>query len=335
MAGQRVGTLMGLQAFGGLLRIPFFDAIAPAKRVLIAGAGGGFDVFSGLPLYFALRAEGKEVFLANLSFSNLPPTAGRHLLPTLVEVTADAYGSRRYFPEKHLSQWFRDRGSEVPIYCFHRDGVAPMVRGYKALQAELNFDTVILVDGGTDSLMRGDEAGLGTPQEDMASIAGANSLDDALVPRKFLVCLGFGVDTFHGVCHTDVLEAVARLSADGGYLGAFSLTLDMPAVQEFRAATQYVQARTIDRESIVCASIVSAIEGQFGDHHATRRTEGSELFINPLMSMYWCFQLRNVARQNLYLDRIVETEGYLELSHTIERFRIEQASTRPWRTLPM
>ena len=28
-----------------------------SHRVLIAGAGGGFDVFAGLPLYFALRAR--------------------------------------------------------------------------------------------------------------------------------------------------------------------------------------------------------------------------------------------------------------------------------------
>jgi len=335
---KRIGEQVELHQVnktGGLLRIPFFDAIAPAKRVLITGAGGGFDVFSGLPLYFSLQAAGKEVFLANLSFSNLPPSAGRHLTRALVQVTADSYGSASYFPEKHLSQWFRDRGSEVPIYSFHRTGVAPIVRSYKVLQEELNFDTLILVDGGTDSLMRGDEAGIGTPEEDLTSIVAGKSLDDALVPRKYLVCLGFGVDSFHGVCHADVLEAVARLSADGGYLGAYSLTLDMPEVQEFRAATHYVQQRTPDRESIVCSSIISAIEGRFGDHHATTRTEGIELFINPLMSMYWCFRLGNVARQNLYLDRIVDTEEYFDLSRTIERFRMQLARTGPRRTLPM
>jgi len=40
--------------------------------IFIAGAGGGFDVFSGLPLYFGLRAAGKKVTLANLSFSKVP-----------------------------------------------------------------------------------------------------------------------------------------------------------------------------------------------------------------------------------------------------------------------
>src|SRR5687767_11634586 len=134
------------------LRLPFFTELKPAQRVLIAGAGGGFDVFSGLPLYFNLRAAGKEVFLGNLSFSNLPPmTAGRHLTPELVEVTADSEGSQSYFPEKHLSQWFREQqGREVPVYAFHRTGPKPIIEAYRVLAAELKIDTVILVDGGTD-----------------------------------------------------------------------------------------------------------------------------------------------------------------------------------------
>ena len=169
-----------------LFPLPFFSQLDPAGHVLIAGAGGGFDVFSGLPLYFALRAAGKHVSLANLTFSNLPPdTAGRHLTPVLVQVTADSEGSKNYFPEKHLSQWFRDRGEEVPVYCIHRTGPRPVIEAYRVLADELHFDTLVLIDGGTDSLMRGDEAGLGTPMEDMASILAADLLDTANVPRNF------------------------------------------------------------------------------------------------------------------------------------------------------
>jgi hypothetical protein len=50
---------------------PIFNRLESAQRVLIAGMGGGFDVYCGLPLYFALREAGKDVFLANLSFSFL------------------------------------------------------------------------------------------------------------------------------------------------------------------------------------------------------------------------------------------------------------------------
>src|SRR3954465_402545 len=65
------------------LRLPFFAELDRASAVLLAGAGGGFDVFSGLPLYFGLRQAGKQVHLANLSFSHLEgasapsPSSGR------------------------------------------------------------------------------------------------------------------------------------------------------------------------------------------------------------------------------------------------------------------
>jgi hypothetical protein len=317
------------------LRLPFFSELADAKNILIAGAGGGFDVFSGLPLYFALQAAGKRVHLGNLTFSNLPPdTGGRYLTPELVEVTADSRGSPFYFPEMHLSRWFREQEQrEVPVYCFHRTGPRPIIAAYQVLARHLDLDTIVLVDGGTDSLMRGDEQGLGTPNEDMTSIAAVHFLHN--VPRKMLVCLGFGVDAFHGVSHSHVLEAVAELSRAAGYLGAFSLMEPMSEVQKFRDATRYVLERTPDRISIVCSSILAAIEGRFGDYHTTDRTAGSELFINPLMSFYWCFRLEQVAGRVMYLDGLREIEGYLELSIYITSFQARLPALRAGRSLPI
>jgi hypothetical protein len=99
-----------------MLTVPFFTALEPAQRVLVAGAGGGFDVFCGLPLYFGLRDAGKTVFLANLSFTHLEDVTGQRLTPALVEVTADSEGPRwiNYFPEGYLCQWFREQGEESP-----------------------------------------------------------------------------------------------------------------------------------------------------------------------------------------------------------------------------
>ena len=319
-------------------RLPFFTELQDARNVLIAGAGGGFDVFSGLPLYFNLRAAGKNVSLANLSFSNLSGDAGRVLAPALVEVTADSEGSRSYFPERQLCRWFRDTaGKDVRVYAIHRTGPKPVLDAYRVLVELLSIDTILLVDGGTDSLLRGDESDLGTPLEDMASIAAVDALDDTQVPRKMLVCLGFGVDSHHGVCHSHVLESVAELIRAGGYLGAFSLMAGMPEVEKAREAIKFALARTPGRESIVLTSILSALDGYFGDHHGTARTAGTELFINPLMSFYWCFRLRQVARRIIYLGGATEIEDYLDFEMHINRVRSALAgrTLRPWRDLPM
>lgn len=305
-----------------LFQNPFLQALEGSRSILISGAGGGFDILSGLPLYFALRERGLRVHLANFSFSNLAASTARRITPVLSEVVSTTFGDRNYFPELYLSQWFRLRGEEVPIYAFHKAGVVPIRHAYEMLCAELEIDTIILVDGGTDSLMRGDESGLGTPAEDMVSIAAVSALD---IDRTFLVCLGFGIDAYHGVSHADVLEAIAHIIREDGYLGAWSLLHSMPEVHLYRQAVDFIHQSMPYAPSIVSTSIISALDGHFGDHHATERTRGSTLFINPLMALYLCFKLSTVAGRVLYLDRLAETETMSHVMGTIELFRHEVA----------
>ena len=52
-------------------RSRLLERLAGAKRILIAGAGGGCDVYCGLPLYLSLREAGAEVHLANLTFADV------------------------------------------------------------------------------------------------------------------------------------------------------------------------------------------------------------------------------------------------------------------------
>lgn len=69
------------------------------------------------------------------------------------------------------------------------------------------------------------------------------------------------------------------------------------------------------------ASILSAIEGHFGDYHMfPERTKGSTLFINPLMSIYWCFQLDVLADQIVYKDKIINTQTAQEIQKEINTF---------------
>ena len=317
-----------------MLQLPFFAQLDDAQNILLAGAGGGFDIFSGLPLYFGLKNAGKAVYLANLSFSNLPyqgPMDTR-LSPALCRVTANTPPDDIYFPELWLARWFREQGIETPIYCFERTGVKPLLASYRALAAHLSLDTVVLVDGGTDSLMRGDESGLGTPQEDIASITAVNELP---IERKFLVCLGFGVDSFHGVCNADFLEAVAELTRNLGYWGSFSLLEEMPEVQNFRRATEAVFSAMPHAISIVCSSILSALSGHYGDYHATSRTRYSKLWINPLMPVYWCFHLAAVARRILYLDAMRTTETYEDVRSVINQFRDTCTEVRHRQQIPL
>ncbi len=191
---------------------------------------------------------------------------------------------------------------------------------------------MILIDGGTDSLMFGDEEGLGTPQEDLTSMS---AVYQTSISKKFLVCLGFGVDHFHGVSHYHFLENVASLAKDGGFLGVFSALKEMPEVQQFLALVESVNSQMTGSQSIVSNSIKSAIEGEYGDYHTVKRTGDSNLWINPLMSMYWCFDLKAVMKKNLYYHFIKDTNSVGEFNNILSDFRNSLDNVRQKRQIPI
>ncbi|WTW92693.1 DUF1152 domain-containing protein [Streptomycetaceae bacterium NBC_01309] len=315
-----------------LAQPPLFTRLDPCRRILIAGAGGGFDVYAGLPLALALWEAGKEVHLANLSFVGVDRLPKRDMLrPGVAAVVPDTGGESGYFPERSLSRWLEEQGLPATVFAFQMTGVRPLASAYRTLISLLDLDAVVLVDGGTDILMRGDESGLGTPGEDMTSLAAVDVVD---VGTKLVLSLGFGIDAYHGVCHTHVLENLAALERDGGYLGALSIPRESREGRLYVEAVAHADAETISRPSIVQGSVAAAVRGEFGNVALGKRTAGSELFINPLMAVYFAVELGALARRNLYVDRLHQTYTMWDVAREIEAFRDEVDPIRPQRPYP-
>ena len=299
---------------------PLFAALGPAERVLVAGAGGGFDVYAGLPLALTLRRLGKTVHLANLSFSALDLIdLDDWRAPGLAAIRPDTRGHDGYFPERTLARWLDGRGLDPTVHAFPRTGVRPLRDAYRTLAALLDLDAIVLVDGGTDILMRGDEAGLGTPEEDTASLTAVAGLTEVGV--RLVVCAGFGVDAFHGVCHSQVLENLAALDRDGAYLGALSILRGSEETALYLDAVEHARLHTPARPSIVNGQIAAAVRGEFGNVPVDERTRGGELFVNPLMAMYFTVELGALARRLLYREHLEATEDLYEVRAVIESFR--------------
>lgn len=316
-----------------LRRPPLFEALDGARNVLIAGAGGGFDVYAGLPLAFALATGDTRVHLANNSFSALDELdIGDWAMPGLAAITPDSDGGDAYFPERVLARWLATGDGPIApvVYAFDHLGVRPLRAAYRHLVDTLDLDAIVLVDGGTDILMRGDEAGLGTPGEDMTSLAAVAGLD---VPRSVVVSAGFGIDAYHGVCHSHVLENLATLTRDGAYLGTLSIPWQSPVGIAYLDAVAHAQEHTPKYPSIVQGQIAAAIRGEFGDAQFTARTAGSELYVNPLMALYVSVDLRGLHRRLLYREALESTSTTRQVAVAIETFR-EVVTIRPRRGYP-
>lgn len=111
------------------LRLP--SSLEQSNRILVAGAGGGFDVYTGLPIYGRLRSLGKQVFLGNLSFTQLAGTNAKQLTPGLYGVSSTTTGEDLYFPERTLAVFLKDHEENVTIYSFDKLGVAALRQAYR------------------------------------------------------------------------------------------------------------------------------------------------------------------------------------------------------------
>ncbi len=263
-----------------------------------------------------LRAQGKAPFLASLSFHG----------GALEQVQAG--GTRA---EELLADFLReDLSEQIPVYRFGAGGAQEILAHYRQLAQDLRLDALVLIDGGTDSLLRGDEPGLGSPGEDLASLAAAHQLD---LPVRLLACLGFGLDAHHHVCHAYVLEAAADLTASGDFLGAFSLLQGMPELDFMARAADFVAGQPGARPSIIAGSVVAAARGRFGNVHVSPRTQGSSMLVNPLMAMYWGFRVDGLARRCLYLEAIKNTRSRGEMTQALHQFRAS-IKPKPWIDLP-
>jgi hypothetical protein len=320
------------------LNLPILDRLTGCKNILIAGAGGGFDIFVGLPVYFTLRDLGYTVHLANYSFTDFvlatmfsDPVA---LSPLVLGARPPKDTPLPYYAEGYLSRWFKETQNEdVTVWMFAKTGAEPLADAYATLTEHLHTDALILVDGGVDSIMRGDEAAPGTLIEDSISLTAANTLN---IPVKLLACLGFGTEIEEDVCHHHALENIAVLAKEGGFLGTCTLTPPMPAFQKFEAACRYVWEQPNHPRSHITTRVIPAVHGEFGNHHMYPNDEKlgyTPIFVSPLMSQYWWFDAETVIRRSLLVSLLRDTQTTLDAFRAFTLLR-PHLTIRPRRSIP-
>lgn len=305
------------------LHLPTFLArlADPAIRtVLLCGCGGGFDFVHSLVLYPELKRLGKEVVIGSYSFGDPMEITG--VAPVVFaegEAVAKLVGAASvpasdYGPEVHVCSYLDQQYPETAphfIYAYYARAftVPTLSRFYNLLIRLHSIDAVILVDGGSDSLMVGDEEGLGDPVEDAVSVATVAGLHG--LKFKVLISIGLGADRFNTVSDAASLRAVAELTAQGGFLGACSLEPTNPGFQFYKDCVAHVYQRQTFH-SVASGAIISAVEGYYGDEEVppllqTRVKKGT-CYLWPLMGMLWAFDVDTVAARSLIAGWICACE---------------------------
>ena len=287
------------------------------KTVMLCGCGGGFDFVHSLTLYPELRRLGKSVVIGSYSFGD--PNEITNATNVFYEsgalarrVTADSIPDADYGPEVHVCSFLDLRYSASAPHFVHayyaRAFTVPLLtRFYRQLVEAHSVDAIVLVDGGSDSIMAGDEEGLGDPIEDAVSVTTVASLEE--LKARVLITIGLGTDRFNHVSDVASLRAIAELTRLGGFLGSLSLEPQAEGSRFYRDCLEHIYQRQGFR-SVLAGTIASAVEGWFGRDEVPpvlqERVRPGQLFLWPLMAMLWGFDVETVASRSLIATWIRE-----------------------------
>ena len=299
-------------------------ALPKGSKVLVAGAGGGWDIVAGLPVAIALRQAGHDVHLANYCVGMVDDAQGAERpLEQLyrIDETCQDPKDNRSFPEGSLSRWWQQAFNESrPVWCFARKGGRPVAEAYQYLAEHLQLDAVCLVDGGVDGLFIGDEHDCSTPSMDAISIVAANTLTSC---KRFFTITAFGTEgAAYSVRHADVLYRISEQIYKGGMLGVSATLSSTHVGKQFLKAVETINEDFPNLwHSIIVSSIVSAMKGHFGERNLTPRTDWAPVWVSPLTLLCWYFDLKSVAEAKPNRDEVLQTETVAEVVEIFEETR--------------
>ena len=276
------------------------------KTVLLCGCGGGFDFVHSLTIYPELLRLGKTVIIGSYSFGDPSKIGGAANVfdqngVVAKRVTAASTPEGHYGPEVHVCSFLDQRyPSCAPhfVYAYYaRDFTVPLLKQFYGQLIETHsVDAIVLFDGGSDSLMAGDEEGLGDPIEDAVSVTTVACLNG--LKARILISIGLGTDRFNHVSDAASLRAISELTRMGGFLGAVSLEPSGDGPCLYRSCLDHIYERQGFR-SVLAGTITSAVDGYFGMEQVPPilrgRVEPGQLYLWPLMAVLWAFDVETVV----------------------------------------
>lgn len=282
------------------LPIPVIMNLQKSKNILIMGMGGGFDVFAGIPIYLTLEKMGMKVNLANYTHANWD-SINQHVeaIPMAsgcLGVTGNILQASENLPEAYLASWFKEvKGQDVPVWTFKRDqSVKEYSRSLEILVKHLEIDCILLVDGGVDSIMSGNE-------------------DKGVLTKKFIETSlvlksleGLTVDLISVNCNNNVISSneinkkLYKISSQGAFYGGCFIVSYMDSYKKFKIFYDYM----VDNNLNISDDLKTLVNNTEFDYSDSEETNGQTqyLFFNTLGLIYNNNAIKFLDGEESYYD---------------------------------
>jgi hypothetical protein len=292
------------------------------ENILFVGAGGGFDIFGAIPLIhdYPIHNYPLNKFDAiphNFTLANFGNNTDETLRIAQKEDIEYQLWDLKEYTYLNIPQ----------IYVLGRQGVLNTYDSLQKIVDENKIDSIMVIDGGVDSLMRGNEQDSGTILEDFIVLAAVNKIK---VKNKYLICLGFGCETEERLNHARALENISALMKTGDFIGSCSLTKNMQCYEKYYDICE--KAWTNNRVSHIQGKVIAAVEGNFGNVKIkgmdarlaqpapTEHGLFAHNFISPLMGIYWFFNLQGVINNNLIIPYIDKSRTFADAKILLRQY---------------
>ena len=269
---------------------------------ILAGCGGGYDIFGCIPLFYQLKIN---KILTNLSFTTLDlleklsdETHIIKLLKGFYLIPPGTYAdSCYYFPEYELANKLNHH-----VYIIHNTNtISDILECYKLLIKNNNIYDIFLIDGGCDVFLSGNEKGLATPVEDMMHMKAIYLLHKHI--KKYVCVIGMNIDCGHGVIEDELLSRLTFLKNNNIIINQKIWSLDDDLIKKYYEITSTCKIKN----TIVHSLILESLKNNYGfitPKHLIHKLKNTSVNISELTKTWIQLDLNKLVKTIHYFDKL-------------------------------
>lgn len=292
------------------------------QNIIIAGCGGGYDLFGGLPLFYLLKHIANHIVFTNYSFTSitvlnqygLQCANNLYLIKPTVLLNLNDNHLNTYFPEAYVAYHLN-----VDVYALsHPTTIYDLIEAYQIIISNMQYiDKLFLIDGGCDVLLTGKEIGLGTPVIDMMHLKAIQNLN---IRSKYILAVGVNIDIADGVDLGDLNQRLTTLKNNGTLINQQLWSLNQPEIRFYRDIVK----QSLPQLTIVHSLVVATLEGHRGYYtppHLISRITISKIDLTDQTCSEYLFDLNQIAKDVEYLDQLESIMNNQQVNNLINKYR--------------